>query len=212
MPLFYNQQLNASTSVALWENTEVESFFYDHLQLSPCDHDAIANIKLPQRRLERLGCRMALSQLLKKQNINIKYTKNGQPFIDECYLSFAHSGKISAAAISTEKIGIDIEFQKDRIYKLYHKFISIKELEQCNTQNIKDLYYYWCVKEAAFKWYAKGDVDFIEDIYVDKSSSQVSIKHHFEQNIYHIEINDLMLVVVNGAPIKNNKQQQREAI
>ncbi len=195
MPLIHIENINPSTSIALWETAEVEAFFREQLKLAPNDEAAIHTLKLEKRRLERWGCRMALAKLLKTNTINIEYSPNGAPVLPGYHISFSHADGIAAAAISSKKIGLDIELHKDRIRKLYHKFMSEDELKQCNVEQLHDLYYYWCAKEAAFKWLEIGELDFKEDIYVDKQTHKVTIQKKYHNNLFYKTFDNLTLSI-----------------
>ncbi|HSZ25294.1 MAG TPA: 4'-phosphopantetheinyl transferase superfamily protein, partial [Cytophagaceae bacterium] len=58
-----------------------------------------------------------------------------------------------------------------KIEKVKHKFLSIAEKETFDTQylmyNIQFLILAWSVKEAIYKWYGDGEVDFREHIHIE---------------------------------------------
>ncbi len=195
MPLIYKKKINHSTSVAIWKVTEVESFFIENLPLANDDLQAIRSLKLQKRRLEKLGCRMALAQLLPDQNLPITYTKEGLPMIPACHLSFSHAQNFAAAAISTLPLGLDVETHHNRIANLYPKFMSEEEQNSCNVLDIKDLYYFWCAKEAAYKWFAKGGLDFIDHIQVNKNENKVIIDNKFEKKLFYKELESLSISI-----------------
>jgi phosphopantetheinyl transferase len=69
---------------------------------------------------------------------------------------------------SSNRVGIDIEIPVDKIRKIMYKFLSPAEMDIFNTQEtLNDLSLIttlWSCKEAVFKWYGDGGVDFKKDI------------------------------------------------
>jgi phosphopantetheinyl transferase len=109
----------------------------------------------------------------------IKIADTRKPFLpDEQYhFSISHCGDYAAAIVSKDKrVGIDIELNTEKIEKLKHKFLSEKEqtLIAGSSLAIHDLpagrqgsrlpTLFWSAKEAVFKWYGDGGVDFRKDI------------------------------------------------
>lgn len=63
-------------------------------------------------------------------------------------------------------MGIDIEFITARLFKIKHKFLHPQELRFINAQpghqHLNLLSILWSSKEAIYKWYGNGEVDFKE--------------------------------------------------
>jgi len=73
--------------------------------------------------------------------------------------------------------------------------MSEREIADCNIHNLKDLYYYWCAKEAMYKWYAKGNLDFIADLYVDKNEKKGIICEKHTVQLVDFYIDNQIIVV-----------------
>ncbi len=161
MPLFYQQNINDTTRLAIWEIAETEDFFLRHVPLQKA-------ITHPHKRLQHLAGRFLLPFLFPDfphQEIEIADTR--KPFLPEeqYHFSISHCGNYAAAIVSsTARVGIDIEMITPRIQRIRHKFLHPEELHFVNTASINDpiplLTVLWSAKEAMFKWWGSGDVDF----------------------------------------------------
>ena len=163
MPLFYQQDINETTRLAVWKLEEAEDFFLAFVPLQ-------RNITHPHKRLQHLAGRYLLPYLFSDfPHDEIEIADTSKPFLrDEQYhFSISHCGDYAAAIVSsTLRVGIDIEMITPRVDKIKHKFLHPDELSFVNTkpsdQQIKLLTLLWSVKEAMFKWWGRGEVDFSE--------------------------------------------------
>ena len=164
MPLIYEQQINHATKIGVWHIIEEENFFLEHVPLQ-------RNITHPHKRLQHLAGRYLLRELFPDFPLSlIIIADTRKPFLedDAFHFSISHCGNYAAAIVSTQnRVGIDIEIPHAKIEKIQHKFLSEKEkilLNKTGGNNIKMLTMAWSIKEAMFKWYGIGQVDFIEDM------------------------------------------------
>jgi phosphopantetheinyl transferase len=195
MPLVLQKEIEPNISVGVWQIIETEDFFYDSLKLLPCDENRIKNVKLQKVRLQKLACRATLAELLGNNEIGITYTEYGQPLLKNHHLSFSHTKDTVAVALSKKPVGIDIEEVTPRILPLFTRFMSEKEVTDNDTNNLIELYYYWCAKEAMYKWYAKGNLDFIEDLQVNKIEKKGVIKHTHTVKLVDYSVENKLMVV-----------------
>lgn len=162
MPLFYQQNINATTKLAIWKIEEPEEFFLAHVPLSrPITH--------PHKRLQHLAGRYLLPYLFPDfPHKEIEIADTRKPFLrDEQYhFSISHCSNYAAAIVSsTQRVGIDVEVITARVEKIKHKFLHADELAYVNQlthQQINLLTLLWSAKEAMYKWYGAGEVDFSE--------------------------------------------------
>jgi phosphopantetheinyl transferase len=166
------QSISQNIHIAVWQIVENEEFFWDFLRLHANDEAKIRSIKLESVRLQKLACRAALAKLLGTNEIEITYSETGQPQIKGHYISFSHTKNTVAVALADIPVGIDIEELSPRILRLYSRFMSEEEMSACDLNNLQDLYYYWCAKEAMYKWFAEKNLDFIEDLQVFKNENR----------------------------------------
>lgn len=88
---------------------------------------------------------------------------------EEYHFSISHCGDYAAVIVSKDhRVGIDIELVTEKVGRIKHKFLSVEEFAniQHSTLNTQHLTLLWCCKEAVFKWYGSGGVDFKDDIHL----------------------------------------------
>jgi len=164
MPLFFQQQVNPHTRLAIWKIEEAESFFAVPLQRS---------ITHPHKRLQHLAGRYLLRFLFPQFPLElIQIADTRKPFLENelFHFSISHCGDFAAVLVSTQnRVGVDIEIVSKKILKVQHKFASGEEMavvqeglagEATQTITNRELTLIWCCKEAVFKWYGTGEVDF----------------------------------------------------
>jgi phosphopantetheinyl transferase len=158
MPIFKELSLNEHSKFAIWKVEEAESFFAEQTGLT-------SDKKNETKRKEHLAGRFLLKYLMpdfELEKINI--SELGKPYLVEepFHFSITHSFPYIGAAINYEKeIGIDVQTIQDRIHRIQHKFLSEKEQFICED-NTGKITLAWTAKEAAFKRYGLGAVDFIQ--------------------------------------------------
>jgi 4'-phosphopantetheinyl transferase EntD len=183
MPIFFQQDIDQSTRLAVWQIAEDEEFFLQHV---PVQRD----ITHPHKRLQHLAGRYLLQFLFPDFPISlIKIANTRKPYLeDEAYhFSISHCSQFAAAIVSKDKrVGVDIEVPTPKVEKIMHKFLHEEELaalrndlqpfnnilppgslnSQPQTLNPK-LTLLWSCKEAVFKWWSYGNVDFSEMIRIE---------------------------------------------
>jgi phosphopantetheinyl transferase len=167
MALFYAQTIDESTKLAVWRIEEPESFFLEKVPVS-------REISHPAKRLQHLAGRYLLQHLAPDFPIRlIQIADTRKPYLpeDPYHFSISHCGNFAAAIVSKQKrVGIDIEQPTERILRVMKKFLSESErslIVPHNTgQLIKMGTLFWSVKEAMFKWYSHGEIDFLEHLHI----------------------------------------------
>ena len=164
MPLIYQHQIDLATKIGVWHITEEENFFLNQVPLQ-------RSITHPHKRLQHLAGRYLLRELFPEFPLSlIVIADTRKPFLpdDAFHFSISHCGDYAAAIVSTQnRVGVDIEIPHQKIEKIQHKFLSEKErkiLSEKGGDNLQKLTMAWGIKEAMFKWYGTGQVDFIEDM------------------------------------------------
>jgi phosphopantetheinyl transferase len=110
----------------------------------------------------------------------IQVADTRKPFLpDEQYhFSISHCGDFAAAIVSSrDRVGIDIEIPVGKIHSIRNKFLHKNETDQLPADDIRYLTLYWSVKEAVFKWYGNGGVNFREQIQLqrlDETDKQIT--------------------------------------
>jgi phosphopantetheinyl transferase len=171
MPIFFQHQVNDNTRLGVWKIEETEDFFKGNV---PRHRD----VTHPHKRLQHLAGRFLLQFLFPDFPYHlIEIADTRKPFLpDEQYhFSISHCGDFAAAIVSkNSRVGIDIEIPLGKIVKIADKFLNKEELSIFNFQRsmLNDsltthhslLTLLWSAKEAVFKWYSDGGVDFRREI------------------------------------------------
>lgn len=183
MPIFFQQEIDDVTRLAIWKIEEAEPFFAVPLQ---------REITHPHKRRQHLAGRYLLRYLFPGFPLDlIKVADTRKPYLEnEAYhFSISHCSDYAAAIVSKNKrVGIDIEVPSPKVEKIKHKFLHKEELRIVNEESAKfqaasdkqenqqsqgnrkpetandKLTLLWSAKEAVFKWWSYGQVDFSEMI------------------------------------------------
>jgi phosphopantetheinyl transferase len=167
MPLLQIYQPNSCTKIGVWHITEKQDFFEQHVSLK-------TDITHPHKRLQHLAGRLLLKTLFPAfptELIAIADTK--KPYLpnESHHFSISHCGNYAAAIVSTQnRVGVDIEMPTTKIERIQHKFLSSKEqdlLANTGASYLQALTMAWSAKEAMFKWYGLGQVDFKAHMHIN---------------------------------------------
>lgn len=159
MPLFYQQDINFQTRLAIWHIQEPERFFLEKVPLKK-------DITHPHKRLQHLAGRYLLSFLFPDFPYEeILIADSRKPFLEnETYhFSISHCADYAAAIVSsTHRVGIDIELFTEKTFRVKDKFLNEPEKIFCQQYSFRKelLTTLWCAKEAAYKWDGDGKMDF----------------------------------------------------
>lgn len=165
MPVFFQQQINDSTRLGVWKIEETEEFFKGNV---PQHRD----VTHPHKRLQHLAGRFLLQYLnpdFPYEQIQLADTR--KPFLanEKYHFSISHCGDYAAAIVSSHyRVGIDVEIPAQKVLAIREKFLSVPEqnllLSHEGSALIQQATLLWSCKEAVFKWYGEGGVDFSGDI------------------------------------------------
>jgi len=166
LSLFYQHIINQTTKLGIWDIEEGEDFFLAEVPLQQ-------SITHPHKRLQHLAGRYLLKYLFPDfpyDEILIADTR--KPYLpgEQYHFSISHCADYAAAIVSsTHRVGIDIEIPSPKVERISHKFIHENEkqwldgfLPEPQTSNVELQTILWSAKEAIFKWYSLGGVDFKE--------------------------------------------------
>jgi len=168
MPLIFHLQ-KEDYDLAAWKIDEDPSFFESRLQLNDEEKLFLQKIKAPNKRLQWLASRHLIRVLLKTDLfIDSNYKQRGKPELlsHKKEISISHTDDVCAVILSeNKKVGVDIEPEYRDVTVIAHKYISAAEKQNRVFTNEQNLFI-WCAKEALFKLYAKGEVSFQNDLFV----------------------------------------------
>ncbi len=163
VPLFYQQNINETTRLAIWKIEESEGFFSLNIPLKK-------EITHPHKRLQHLAGRYLLPMLFHDfPNKEIEIADTRKPYLpgEQYHFSLSHCADYAAAIVSrNHRVGIDVETMTPKVLLIKTKFLHPDELDFVHTHNeseqLKLLSVAWNAKEAIYKWYGLGKVDFSE--------------------------------------------------
>lgn len=168
MPLFYSQTIDEDTRLGIWQIEEDEAFFLDKVPVS-------RQLTHPHKRLQHLAGRYLLQHLFPDFPLAlIQIADTRKPYLPEesHHFSISHCGNFAAAIVSRHRrVGIDIEHPTERILHIMPKFLSERERMEFTPHNLDLLVEtattLWSAKEAMFKWYGNGEIDFRQHLQVE---------------------------------------------
>ena len=168
MPFLKKIHLQDSGKVSLWKIEEEANFFLDAHFWSDLDRAQFSMLK-GKRQLEWLAVRHLAKLELGSQS-NIVKDEFGKPFLDntDLRISFSHSIDIGAFAWSNSGfLGLDVQWMTEKIFRIAHKFANP---EEADFGNLEQLQLIWGAKEAMYKAYGKGGIDFLKNLKIEWGS------------------------------------------
>lgn len=173
MALYLEKELGDTAKLAVWKITETEAQLIE-LSSTPSDEmEEISFIKSESLRKQRLAVRALLNELF-GEKVYLAHHDNGKPYIenDSINISISHTDKYVAVILDqNDEVGIDIE-SLDRDFSAVEKrALSEDEIDDLDDDKMEknfQLAIYWCAKEAIFKKISKYNVDFAEQIEIEK--------------------------------------------
>ena len=154
MPLYKTINFSPTTQILVWKITESLAQLCDEVTLNPTSTIRFSGMKSELHQRAFLSVRKLLQEK-GYTDFDLEYDEFGKPHLkDGNHISISHSHEFSTIIISNQKVGIDIELQREKIIKIADKFVDF-EFEFLNKQNqdnyIKKLTVIWGIKESIFK-------------------------------------------------------------
>jgi len=153
--------------IGIWKNTEEVDKLLMLYKPTKKELTIFNNIKLVKRQKEYLITRLLLKEI-HQEKVEILKEENGKPYLvnSKVEISITHADDYSAVLRHEElECGVDMEEVQPRITRIVNKFSS--QYEQLYVTEGRERLHFtivWCIKEAVYKWYAKGKVDFKQQI------------------------------------------------
>lgn len=172
MPVIFSKRINAATQLNVWHATEEVAWFRSQLDLDPDDERRFQSISNQNRKLQWLGCRLALSHLMQTSRIPIRYDQYGKPSLasGEAEISFTHTGLYTAAISSQDsRPGIDLEQVREKISRVATRFLMPEELSMASgkEEHLRLLTLFWAAKESLYKINGKPDLNLLHDLRIE---------------------------------------------
>ena len=183
MPIFFQHQINDTTRLGVWKIEESEEFFKANVPLH-------RDVTHPHKRLQHLAGRFLLQYLFPDfPYALIEVADTRKPFLqgEKYHFSISHCGDFAAAIVSRDsRVGIDIELPVEKIIRVKEKFLTKEEIDHFGDIDVNQLTTCWSAKEAVFKWYGEGGVDFRGHIHLRKSLDATTLECLFTKNTHQL--------------------------
>lgn len=185
MGIFLKRNLRNGATLGVWEIVESEEEMLELLGAEARDEmeEDLEEINLsgsPKLRIQQLAVRLLVNNIF-GEVMHIGHHENGSPYLENCgiHISISHTNKFAAVILHpSEEVGIDIESINRNFSAVENKVLSDEEREDLIDADITDqeevterntqLAIYWCAKEAIYKRMDRFQVNFSEDIELDK--------------------------------------------
>ncbi|MBQ3722805.1 MAG: 4'-phosphopantetheinyl transferase superfamily protein [Bacteroidales bacterium] len=160
------------TRIGVWQVTETEEELKALTSVPSDELEEISFIRSESLRRQMLAVRALLDEMF-EDKVYLSHHDNGKPYIENCVtnISITHTEKYVAVILNdNEDVGIDIESLSRDFSSVEKKALSedeIDDLEEDEKRN-GQLAIYWCAKEAIYKMLGQYDVNFAEQIEVEK--------------------------------------------
>ena len=171
MALYLKKTLENEAVIGVWQITETEDELIA-LSATPSDElEEISFIASESLRKQRLAVRALLNELF-DEKVYLSHHDNGKPYIENSAvnISITHTTKYVAVILHDEEdVGIDIESLDRDFSAVESKALSEEERDDLDDdRKSEQLAIYWCAKEAIFKRVSAYNVDFAEQIEVER--------------------------------------------
>ena len=201
MPLYKTITINAHTTVYIWKieedfNTLLSSLKDVPKHTSKLTQNSLNRLDHMKSELHRRGF-MSVRHLLAAAGYtdhDLYYDTQGKPHLtDHKHISITHSYTFSGIIVSDEKVGIDIEMQRDKILRIAHKFTPLEEYSTLANADaiIRKLTIVWGAKESLYKLYEQEGLSFlkhidVQDFYFDDEKTTATVTYNATTTLYNI--------------------------
>jgi 4'-phosphopantetheinyl transferase len=161
MPLTHYITALHHARIGVWHITEKEDYFLKKMPMTDAEL-AELSLKRGHSRLEWLAARFLVQQMTGWAGKIVK-DDYGKPHWEgsEYHLSMSHSKEYTAVIISTQLVGIDIQYITPKLESIAWRVMNDIKLINLDSHNrLAHLHVYWGAKEALYKAYGKRDLDF----------------------------------------------------
>ena len=171
MGLYLKKELDNEAVIGVWQITETEEELVE-LSSTPSDEmEEISFIRSESLRKQRLAVRALLNTLF-DEKVYLSHHDNGKPYLENnpVNISISHTEKYVAVILHEEEnVGIDIESLDRDFSAVEKKALSEDEIDDLEDEKRNEqLAIYWCAKEAVYKLLSRYNVDFAEQIEIER--------------------------------------------
>lgn len=206
MPLVLHHK-HTDFEISLWNISEEEVFFTEKISYR-------SNFEHPYRRIQQMATRYLLNLMhLEFPFDKVASNQSGKPILitNGVHFSVSHCNNYAAAIIgSSKQVGIDVEQISPRVLKIEKKFLNLAELQLLSLLGEDDRLIhatlFWSIKETVFKWWGRGQVDFINNIQIQPFlfSENGVVDVHFQKDklkilkVNFLRVNNIWLTYLSS--------------
>ena len=194
MPLYKTIHISSDVVLHIWKVSESEAQLRQNINLTGPNEERVSNMKSGMHRRGFLSIRH-LMLLEGYEDKDLYYDDMGKPHLyNGRHISITHSFEFTGIIVSRkEKVGIDIEKQRDKIMRIAHKFTTFNTDPGSGSieKIIKNLTLLWGAKESIYKISSIQGLSFLQHIYIepefgDKEWFNGLVNYGEQQNRYKI--------------------------
>ncbi len=171
MGLYLKKKLDNEAEIGVWQITETEEQLKEMSSTPSDEMEEISFIRSESLRKQRLAVRALLNTMF-DEKVYLSHHDNGKPYLENnpVNISITHTEKYVAVILHEEEnVGIDIESLDRDFSAVEKKALSEDEIEDLEDEKRNEqLAIYWCAKEAIFKLLSRYNVDFAEQIEIER--------------------------------------------
>lgn len=162
MPVF-KKIVGGNFKIAIWQLEEDLSYFESRFT-APVD------ITHANKKLQWYASRHLANEML-GVHTEIEKDEAGKPVLKHTnkHISLSHTPQFAAAMLGEKyPVGIDLEMINPKVERIAHKFLRADEVEAIDAhEKIEKLILYWSAKEALYKLYGKGGIEFSTQLLIE---------------------------------------------
>lgn len=171
MPILQTYQF-PTFEVLIWNITEPLLFFVEALELTGSELVLLQQkYRKPIAFQQWLASRCGLQQLFNTSHRAFQKNETGKLELkNKLYqLSLSHSANYIAVAKAKQSIGLDLQVRTPKLERIASKYLALELLVELKKSPyyVDYLHIYWGIKEALFKAYGLGKVDFIKHLHIE---------------------------------------------
>ena len=171
MALYLKKELDDDARIYVWEITETEEELMATTAVPDDELEELSFTRSEARRKEKLAERALLNEIF-PEKLYLGHHDNGKPYLENnpVNISITHTEKYVAVILHEEEnVGIDIESLDRDFSAVEKKALSEDEIDDLEDEKRNEqLAIYWCAKEAVFKLLSRYNVDFAEQIEIER--------------------------------------------
>ena len=154
--------------------------------------------KKEARLLELSTIRYLIEQLV-SSDVTVHYNSHGAPVLSNgMNVCISHTSGYAMIYYGEVPLGADMEIIGLRVLKIVEKFVSDIDCKILNKHSEFDMTLCWCVKEAVYKLYQKGNIEFKDEIHLmshEKIEKSVIVDFRGKMINMEYKIVDKLLIV-----------------